>query len=187
MYDLPQLPWADEFLCSEKVARAAVGDAVERGEVLIVRETEDGTDLGLYLHSDALMPRTLQHRAWVHEGVSHLVFLLFRATHEQPVSELELELQAEVDKYALGLLEGQGAGLIRARSAALRRHLFEQVEFLDARSSEHGERYRKANQAASVYTRNLEQSYVRNADYAGLFRELRRFYRRGLREKLGCV
>ncbi len=174
-------------MCSEDVARRAVGDAVDRGEVLIVRESGQGADVGLYLHADALEAGTAQQRAWVQEGVSHLVYLLFRATHDQRVSELELELQAEVDKYALQLLEGWGVGLIRARSAMLRRSLFAQVSFIDDVRSERGERYRKANEVASSYTLELEYRFVRRGDMTGLSHELRRFYRRGLRDKLESV
>lgn len=187
LYDLPDLPWVDSFLCSEEVARALVGDATSRGEVLIVEQSPDGAEVGLYLHPDALAPTTSQQRAWAYEGVSHLVYLLFRAMHDQSVSELELEVQAEVDKYVLGLLEGRGMGMIRARSAALRRDLYDHVAYLDAETSAQGERYRKANEAASRYTRELEESFVRLADFRGLSRELRRFYRRGLTQKLERV
>ncbi len=33
------------------------------------------------------------------EGVSHFVYLAWNAGHDKPVSLLELEMQAEVDKY----------------------------------------------------------------------------------------
>ena len=38
------------------------------------------------------------------EGVSHFVYLVHRARQERPVSAVELELQAEVDKYLVALL-----------------------------------------------------------------------------------
>src|SRR5690606_22268107 len=37
------------------------------------------------------------------EGVSHFLYVIFRARSAGQVSQLELELQGEVDKYAAGM------------------------------------------------------------------------------------
>ncbi len=51
------------------------------------------------------------------EGVSHFVYSTWRLDRDLPVSLLELETQAEVDKYAVTvfLLADQQGGVIRRR------------------------------------------------------------------------
>lgn len=164
--------------------------------MLFVVEDGEDTCVGLYLDPDALTaledPSGWDTRfgamCLVAEGVSHFVYLQYRTEASHPVCQLELELQAEVDKYALGLLGGQGVGLFREalkeRSRAVRRRLFDDVVLLDAEESEEGERYRIATRSAAKYVERLERSYVDGGHWTALARELRTFYRLGLAEKL---
>ena len=194
LYDLPLDSDVRDFVCDAETASSLAGeDAVARREVLIVVEDETGTRVGLYLDPAALdaaedpgswTDARFAEACLAAEGVSHFVYLSFRAEHAQSVSELELELQAEVDKYALGLLAGQGVGAIRERSRLMRRRLFTEVRFVDEAGSERGERYRAAHELAARYAARLEQEFVDRGDLRALARELRRFYRLGCREKL---
>lgn len=188
IYDLDLDANVDDFVCDAEVARCAVGDAVERGEVLVVIEEEDDVSVGLYIDAGALATlkdvdaaATSQEGfgafSLVTEGVSHLLYLLFRAHYESSVSPLELEIQAEVDKYAAGLLAGNGVGAIRERSRALRRRLFEGVEYIDGPDTTEGQRYRAAHRIAARYVARLERDYVDPGRLAELATELRRFYR----------
>ena len=184
------MPDVRDFLCTAEVAGEVDGVDVSRGEVLIVREFADAADVALYLSPALETDKSKRAQELIYEGVSHFVFLVFRALHGESVSELELELQAEVDKYALDMLEGWGAGIVRARgmfrqhSAALRRSLYEGVEYIDAVGTVRGDRYRTANDAALHFTAALESEFIRAGDMRGFSRSLRRFYRRGLSEKL---
>lgn len=185
----------ERFVCGPETLRAAVGEGPEdRGEVLLVFEDQDGLHLGLYLDPDvlaALRAGNADFRAQclATEGVSHFLYLTFRADNAEQVTQLELELQAEVDKYAAGLagveaLSGYGVGAIRARSRYLRERLFRSPRFLDAPETAEGERYRLAHRAAARYTGVLEERFVRTGRLEELRAELRRFYRLGAREKL---
>lgn len=183
-------------MCDEEAARAVVGDDVARGEVLLVADDPEGPSVGLYIAEGALEHlrtkgaeiscATSRTAFWLAaEGVSHFIYLAFRSMNEESVSQLELELQAEVDKYASTvLMKGLGVGAIQERSRIVRHHLFDEVEFLDDASSEEGARYRRASAAAARYTKMLEEKYVIPGDDEGLIRELRRFYRVGGLEKL---
>ncbi len=195
LYDLNDSPTVTPFLCSAEEAAAAGGDP-ERGEVLLVAEEADGVSLGLYVSPTALA--RLQTDADVlhvdfdayclaAEGVSHFVYLVFRHEQTRSVSELELELQAEVDKYATALLEGNGVGAIRARSQQIRRKLYEDVELVDHADSEQGLRYRQAIAAASRYAQSLERRHINRGDVRALVAELRQFYRLGMREKMALA
>ena len=198
LYDIELDVDVDDFVCDEATAREAVGDAVSRREVLLVAEDAEGVAVGLYVDADAVKEFVESSDAWLGdagfegaclatEGVSHFVYLMFRAKQEHSVSQLELELQAEVDKYATALLAGNGVGAIRERSRALRQRLFEEVEYLDDAASEEGERYRLATRLAAKYALHLERTYVVNSDIGALALALRRFYRLGARGKLEFI
>ena len=54
------------------------------------------------------------------EGVSHFLYLVWNASHDRPVSLLELEMQAEVDKFIVShwLLRRQVPGTLSPGAAA---------------------------------------------------------------------
>jgi len=203
LYDLRVSCDVRDFVCDAEAVRQTTGAAEgERGEVLVVVEDADGLTVGLYVD-----PRALSHlegidgedvwlddgRSWAlclaTEGVSHFLYLVFRADNDTSVSQLELELQAEVDKYASAVLgeqglEGNGVMAVRARSRAVRERLFMGARFIDSPESIEGERYRVAHRLAARYAESLERRHLERGDLPAFLRELRRFYRRGLREKL---
>ncbi len=102
------------------------------------------------------------------------------------MSLLELEVQAEVDKFALLLLHLWRRGL-RRMSGALRRRLFERVGYRAHLAADELDRYREANRLGGGYARWLEGRYVQDADIDGLLRELRRTYRRAGRDKIAYL
>jgi hypothetical protein len=116
------------------------------------------------------------------EGVSHFVYLVERARMGREATQLELELQAEVDKWVV--LGSSMRGFDQAGSAALRTRLYERVAFAHDGESELGERYRVANDVASRFVRRLERDYVGAARFGELRAELRRFFAVGQEEKL---
>jgi hypothetical protein len=118
------------------------------------------------------------------EGVSHFIYAVLCARAERPVSQLELELQAEVDKYVTCLLTtAPEVGV----SAALRRRLFgDAIYEPDLDDDEHA-RYRAANDNAQRYTGWLERAFVGPRRIPEMLAELRRFYRLGLAGKLGAI
>jgi hypothetical protein len=195
LYDVELDVRVDDFLCDEETARALGGDdAATRGEVLFVEQGARAQ------HGDGWLDEASRFRACclAAEGVSHFVYLAFRSDHAQAVSELELELQAEIDKWALGLLapyrglddarllagRGVGAIALRDRSRRLRERLFGRARFLDEAGTEKGDRYRAALRLGARYARELEDRVVARGDIGALTRELRRFYRLGSREKI---
>jgi hypothetical protein len=112
------------------------------------------------------------------EAASHFVYLAERARTGLPTTQLELELQAEVDKFVIIALAAHPLHGEQARR--LHGDLYERVRFIDAEDTEAGERYRLANQLAarfvarSVLKRGIQSH--RNV--------LCRFYRSGQAEKI---
>ena len=76
---------------------------VDERESLLLRESDGGLEMALVVPSRAAN----DHDGWLQlaEGVSHFVYVANRARQELPSTQLELELQAEVDKFVLLVLE----------------------------------------------------------------------------------
>jgi hypothetical protein len=112
------------------------------------------------------------------EGVSHFVYLAWNAGHDKPVSLLELEMQAEVDKYvgSYWLMRRQ---LPDRFPAELLRLLFERTRIDPALAAGRESMYREASRYAEMFCRRLERSLrgARDSSQAEVLTELRRFYR----------
>ena len=151
------------------VLDASVGAGLERADP---RERIDGSNLGPFT--------TLT------EEVSHFLYVLFRARSDRPVTQLELELQGEVDKYLIALfffgLREEGA-----LSERLRQTLFARYELVAGLSAESSERYHEASRLANRYCGWLESHYLKRRSREELSRETRRFWRLGQREKLETI
>ncbi|HEX6835239.1 MAG TPA: hypothetical protein VF334_01640 [Polyangia bacterium] len=172
---------------------------VERAprEQLLIRRDDEGLQLGLFVDERTLEnlamrdPRrrldaqNLQDFLLAVEGVSHFVYLVHRARQERPVSAVELELQAEVDKYLVSLLVSWNQN--GEPPSDLRERLFANIHFAGDLSREERERYELANSAADEYASSLEQRFVRTRAVDDMLGEVRRFYRKGLAEKLEYI
>jgi len=114
------------------------------------------------------------------EGVSHFVYVALAAAGQRPVSALELELQAEVDKFACCVLLDPDAD-------DLRRRLFGDVRFAEDLEPHERERYRTANDEANRYAGALERQFVAEDRLGDMLADLRRFYRLSLGDKLAHI
>lgn len=114
------------------------------------------------------------------EGVSHFVYVANRARQELPSTQLELELQAEVDKFVLLVIEQVPRDL--AEAFAVHARLYQDVRYLHAAGTELGDRYRTANDLAARFARRLMVSGTETTRAT-----LRRFYRAGQAEKIRLV
>jgi hypothetical protein len=184
----------DAFLIDD-AQRRRVGVARAPREQLLVREDAGELGMGLFVDGAALanLERNDPNRrlddanfadfCLALEGVSHFVYLALCAAGHRRVSALELELQAEVDKFVCCVLL-QGAAADRH---ALRRRLYRDVRFLDDLDADERDRYRTANADAARYTEGLERRFVREDRVPDMLGELRRFYRMGLEDKRGLI
>ena len=194
LYDVDPPYDVDDFLVTDRRAVACAEPENDRrapDEELLLAETADGAGVALYLDPDVLqrLEAANPHHALTEgnladyctalEGVSHFVYSTWRLDRDSPVSLLELETQAEVDKYAVTvfLLARQQEG--DAYPAQVHARLFDRVSF-DARlEPDQYERYRTAHRCAANYCRRLERRFVNRgvARIEAMVRELRGFYR----------
>ena len=186
----PEAPVSD-FLIAHGAAAALPGG----GSRTLV--SHQGDDLAVGVVFEEKVPAQLRHRdprvrldrgnldpfCTLTEEVSHFLYLLFCARCARTVTELELELQGEVDKFltAAFFLSLQNEGAV---SSHLRRFLFRDYKLVPGLSSERAERYRTASTLAFHYCGYLETEYLRKRRLLDLAREARRFYRLGQRDKL---
>lgn len=147
------------------IARAQTGER----EVLLLREDADGIRMELRLPDADGLDGICQ----VIEGVSHFVYVAERTRHHCSMTQLELEMQAEVDKWVV-LAHSIGAERLREK-------LFENVCFAHDEKSEAGQRYRVASACAHRFVLGLERKLGRIEELRGA---LRRFFWSGQEDKL---
>src|ERR1700752_2484280 len=113
IYDVRVAYAVYDFLVTDRGRLPHAPHAGLADEELIVAQSPDGSEVRLSLYLDpALLERLASADPLVElhggnvadwwtalEGVSHFLYLAWNAGHDRPVSLLELEMQAEVDKY----------------------------------------------------------------------------------------
>jgi len=116
------------------------------------------------------------------EGVSHFLYLARTAALGRRLSILELEVQAEVDKFA-SLALHRWPSLQGASARALHARLFRDVSYRPGLGPEERFRYAEANRLAALFTaRLLAHVMARRLDR--LLEALRYAYRLGAEAKL---
>ena len=200
LYDAPVHEDVQDFVLSDRRRlREAVGEQTgpAADEQVYVVEEEQGVRLGLFIDGavldrlarrdplEALDQDNLPDYCTALEGVSHFHYLVWNLARGRKVSLLELELQAEVDKYAtaLALMTRQQAGRF---PGALHTRLFHAVSFLPQLDEISRQRYQEANRHAARFCRSLEERFLRARRQRPelWLAELRRFFRRGHQEKI---
>lgn len=165
-------------------------------ESVLLCQDDEGLALSVYLDEgmlarlrrdnplECLRTRQLDDLCKVLEGISHFNYLVWSAQQDKSVTLLELEMQAEVDKFvstwllALDQKEYEFAN-------SLHRWLFEEVRYNPNLSQEQLERYRAANDYAARYCHGLAKRLDRDSD-TGLD-ELRHFYRLSQQAKISHI
>lgn len=165
----------------------SVDDDPEGREMLLVREGEEDLELRLVLPKRLAEARwetlSLDERCQVVEGASHFLMVCDRARAERPTTQLELELQAEVDKW---VVLSNGGRLQFEADLELRDALYD-AEYLHAENSVEGERYRLANALAARFVHKLSHGFARKGRHHLLRAELSKFFRMPQAEKLRTV
>jgi hypothetical protein len=200
LYDIRLDQRVEDYLVTDPAFPARMqGDAMrETTEKLLFCECEGELLLSLYLDEELVeaLSRNDPYRrldtdnldsfCTALEGVSHFVYLVFNATHERPVSQLELELQAEVDKFfaVSTLSEQQGNSLDQD---ILSRWLFDHCRFDPALDPNERNRYQDANRLARAFCNRVRAFPVGSSHQPSMVRELRRFYRKRHLDKIGSA
>lgn len=183
-----EIPYnVQEFLITDaKLAEEldAGGRPVE--EKLLIAEEEDSASVSLYLEENLLERLTrndpirrlneenLEDFWKALEGVSHFTYYAWNALAEKSVTLLEMELQAEVDKFisTIVLLHQQDGNA----TPNLHRWLFSLVKFDERLSEDELTRYQDANYYAAKYCLKLAPQLAQWTACADINKELCEFY-----------
>lgn len=192
LYRIEGTPPVDAFRVEEEFFVALGLDGDRAREALLVHHDGEATHLALFLARSvragaAGFLRGLE-RGEVDdldafcaalEGVSHFVYFTF-AGDERPVSRLELELQAEVDKFLFlrSVVGLDGDGLLE--------QLFDSFQLADGLEPDERERYLVANRAARRYARWSHRAFERGRGEEAMA-DARRLYRMPARAKLAHI
>lgn len=195
LYDAPVVHDVGDYWLGDRRQLASLLDSTD--EQLVLVQDHEEVRVGLYVdqqvierleRSDPLLELNdgnLPDYCTALEGVSHFHYLMWSLERGRSVSLLELELQADVDKYAsaLTLLTRQRDGTF---PWSLHTQLFHRVGYLPQLEAEARQRYEEANRHAACFCRRLEEKFLRRrcSRPEAWLSELRRFFRCGYQEKL---
>jgi hypothetical protein len=201
IYDAPCGHDVRDFLVTERaqLPRERQGSGPQEELVLIERRRRESY-LALYI-DQAVLARLAQQDPlrqldssniadfWTAlEGVSHFSYLMWHAGHDRGVSQLELELQAEVDKYIVAwwLLRAQHPG---HAPRELHRLLFERARINPQLTPAHQHLYATASRHAARFCSRLQASLLSNRPLhrGRAIAALRRFYRMGSTRKVRLI
>lgn len=183
VYEVASGYLVDDFLITDVDLARQLDDRHPLGarERLLVREGEEHFDMSLYLDAGVVHrlsgespgEASFDDLCLALEGVSHFTYLCWNASHQRAVTLLELELQAEVDKYVW--LHHQSPG--GENEELIRHHLFECFRLDESLEPQEQQRYLAANHYAAKYCMGLSARHGRHRCGRSLHNELRRFYR----------
>ena len=190
LYRIEGPPPVSDFRIDRKTLERFSPLGPHRREVLLVQEHEDETFIALFIEQDVLQRVTnlsedglsrgsdLDALCVAVEGVSHFVYLTFcGAGLERPVSQIELELQAEIDKFLLLRF------VLGHHTETLVADLYDQFDFVEALGAEEVDRYRVANRNARRYARWLDRRWA-SGDGGAALADARALYRKPFAAKL---
>lgn len=195
IYDVRAPAQVDDFLITDPaVAQRIDCHGRPNVEKLLIDHGADSVDLSLFIAGGSLSrlagnnplaclsDANFDDFCIVLEGVSHFTYVACNAAIDKQVTLLELELQAEVDKFIV-------AGILLARQhrqpplRALSHRLFARVRFAEALSRHELERYHHASHSAKRFCRALQRRWRRPRR---VMADLRRFYRMPKLDKLAA-
>jgi hypothetical protein len=165
-------------------------------ETLLLSQDEEGLALSLFLDNELLdrlesadplsrLRTDLLDDLWqVLEGLSHFNCVVWKASQDRSVSLLELELQAEIDKFVGTTLLALGQGRTEMLDH-LHGWLFDEVSFHARLDAAQLARYRAANDYAARFCHALRRRIVDDGD--AVLSELRRFFRLPMTDKISHI
>jgi len=175
-----EAPDVTEFQIDQEQLELVMGSSLRNAdEWVLARSSAEGLDLAVFIadsHLKALEEAGSLADAAVGafpafcaatEGVSHFLMLVERARREEPVTMLELEAQAEVDKFVCASLHHPNL------SNEWWGRLFREASLAEDLGPEEVERYQEAGRLAAGFCVALDR--VPHVD--ALLHLLRRFWR----------
>ena len=204
IYQLPHDLSIEDFLINQEALETVqeeqcdlLSTAHHRGFMLLFPEGNE-LHVGIYLHNQlldnlrkhnplfGLHEKNIGDFCIMIEEVSHFLYTTWRAQHDIKMTKLEIELQAEVDKFVL-------CSLYRAQHPEslhrlpLMELLFESYHFEKNIPEESQQRYHTASRLASHYCHFLNRHYFNDNHIPQMIKEIRQFYRFSQTDKISHI
>jgi len=197
IYDVDPGVEVTDFLITDPAVAKFLGTGSlvpNTDESVLLSQDKDGLALSLYLDEkllarlsrdnpmDRLRAEQLDDLCKAIEGISHFNYIVWRAAQDESVTLLELEMQAEVDKFVgtwLMALDQEEYDFARR----LHGWLFDHVRYNPELDRDQLERYRAANDYAARFCHGLRKRLHRD----GTRDELRHFYRLSQTAKISHI
>ncbi len=134
----------------------------------------------------SLWPKeSLQAFCVASEELSHLHYIIFHSSQGHSISQLELEMQAEIDKFLLTLFKNNSIhGVSEEHFNLLFERIFHHFSLIEGLSEVEKERYLEANRLAKVVIQKLRKHLLSLKSQDKTAEYLRRFYRITSQDKL---
>ena len=158
----------------------------EDGELALALCLDDNLVVGDGADEMLLDEAALDRHCAVLEGVSHLLYLTVRARSARAVTLLELELQAEVDKFLITWTARHDKRR-PVTPDVLWHRLFVHCRIPPRGCAEETHRYVVANRYAQRYCTYLRHTFFQRDRVDALWPEVRRFWRMGLAAKIAHI
>jgi hypothetical protein len=204
IYQLPQDLSIEDYLINQETLDTMreeqcdlLSTAHHRGFMLLLTEGDE-LQVGIYLHNQlinnlrrhnplqGLHEKNIGDFCIMIEEVSHFLYTTWKARHDIKMTRLEIELQAEVDKFVLcSLYCAQHPD--STYSLPLMELLFEGYHFEKNLSEESRQRYHTASRLARHYCHFLDRNYIKDNHLPQMIKEIRQFYRFSQTDKISHI
>lgn len=188
-YDLPAHTLPELYLLNNfKTTDVRVNDMLNRESVLIKNIGNDEWEIGIYINPNILNrlnanEYNFDDMSCAIEGVSHFLYLINRVNNNIKCSPLELELQAEIDKFivltAIGRFQPWAARLALD-------NLFQNYSIINNLSKNKKELYFSASILAAEYCRKLFNYIIENK-HEYMKKNIGYFFKSNLEDKIKTI
>ena len=204
IYQLPQYLSIEDFLINQetlerlKEQQCSLPTILNRKGLMLLLSEGEALSLAIYLH-DQVIHNLHKHDPFlglnennIHdfcimaEEVSHFLYTTWRARKSIQMTKLELELQAEVDKFVICTFYRSNHRAC-INNLSLKELLFETFSLEKDLPIESQQRYSTASKLALHYCHFLESRFIKKGLFPQMMGEIRRFYRLGQTDKISHI
>lgn len=179
LYRLAGCPEAKKYILSPKQFKK-LSDATDEPQVLYMDEGSDAT-LGIYLGSDIFHRIKKNQKIFsfkdfcvMAEEISHFIYIVWSKSNDKKINLLDLELQAEVDKYVLATNFFKSKGEVFEK-------IFESFRMRKNLRKDEEERYYTAHRLGKKLASNLQKTKISSIQKINW---LRMFYRQSITSRI---
>lgn len=187
---------AEEFLINKNEARDLMPQTEIPKELFLARKPSNETvEVALFLDTNLLEnlnrndpfisinENNLNDFCVLIEGISHFVYFLWKSHNQHSITQLEMEIQAEIDKYLMLLFYSQTNDKSNTMTQVFDK-LFANFTLIEMFAYGHRAQPNTALDLAMRYCHRLQNKWRNKNDFSEIINEIRRFYNFSHEEKI---